>query len=246
MHPLWAALFGGPADSYIVPADAGLNILEDLSQRPIPLADYVGGGYLDLHLAQIDAHSAEDIRSQRFTSFVDLQIVAALVRRPEFNPQRVILRFPRDLRIDDLKNANAVIIGSVGSNPWAAIAEENANFRIVYRNDMQGATIINTKPQGGEAASYESHWDESAHETFALISYLPNLGGSGRLLLLEGLDVAGTQAAAESLFRQDVLAPVLRNALGPDGTLRFFEVLLRSTSIESSAAGTEVIGYRIH
>jgi hypothetical protein len=65
-------------------------------------------------------------------------------------------------------------------------------------------------------------------------------------LLLEGLDVAGTQAAAESLFRQDVLAPVLRNAIGPDGALRFFEVLLRSTSIESSAAGTQVIGYRIH
>jgi hypothetical protein len=246
MHPLWAALFGGPANSYIVPADAGFNILEDLSGRPLPLGDYLKGGYLELPLGQVDTHSADDLRSQRFTSFVDLQIVAALARRPEFNPDHVILRFPRDLRLDDLKNANAVIIGSVGSNPWASITEESANFRIDYRKDMQGAAVVNLKPQSGEASTYASHWDQSAHETFAVISYLPNLGGTGHLLLLQGLDVAGTQAAAEALLRQDVLAPVLRQATASDGSLRFFEVLLRSTSIESSAAGIQVIGFRIH
>jgi len=79
-----------------------------------------------------------------------------------------------------------------------------------------------------------------------VISFLPNLGGNGHLLLLQGLDVAGTQAAAEVLFRQDALAPVLRRATRPDGSLRFFEVLLRATSIQSSAAGTQVIAFRIH
>jgi hypothetical protein len=245
-QPLWAALFDGPANSYIVPADAGFNLLEDLSRRPLPLADYIKGGYLELPLAEVDAHSAQDLRSQQFTSFVDLQIVAALARLPEFNPQRVILRFPRDLRLDDLKNANAVIIGSVGSNPWAAIAGDSTNFGIVYREDMQGATLVNRKPQSGEAPSYVSHWNEPAHETFAVISFLPNLGGNGHLLLLQGLDVAGTQAAAEVLFRQDALAPVLRRATRPDGSLRFFEVLLRATSIQSSAAGTQVMAFRIH
>jgi hypothetical protein len=245
-QPLWAALFDGPANCYIVPADAGFNLLEDLSGRPLPLADYIKGGYLELPLAEVDAHSAQDLRSQQFTSFVDLQIVTALARLSEFNPQRVILRFPRDLRLDDLKNANAVIIGSVGSNPWAAIAGDSTNFRIVYREDMQGATLVNMKPQSGEAPSYVSQWNEPAHETFAVISFLPNLGGNGHLLLLEGLDVAGTQAAAEVLFRQDALAPVLRRATRPDGSLRFFEILLRSTSIQSSAAGTQVIAFRIH
>jgi hypothetical protein len=102
------------------------------------------------------------------------------------------------------------------------------------------------KPQPGEAESYVSHWNEPAHETFAVISFLPNLGGNGHLLFLQGLDVAGTQAAAEALFGRDALAPVLRRATRPDGSLRFFEVLLRSTSIQSSAAGTQVIAFRIH
>lgn len=244
--PLWAALFDGPANTFIVPADAGFNLLEDLSRSSLPLADYIKGDYLDLPLAGVDAHSADDLRSQHFTSFVDFQTVAALARLPEYNPQRAFLRFPRDLRLDDLKNANAILIGSVGSNPWAAIAGNKANFRIVYRQGMEGATIINTNPQPGEATSYASRWNEPAHETFALIAFLPNLDGNGRFLLLQGLDVAGTQAAAETLFRPDTITPILRRATRADGTLRFFEILLRSTSIESNSTGTQVVASRIY
>lgn len=245
-HPLWSTLFDGPANTYIVPADAGFNLLEDLSRRPLPLADYIKGGYLDLPLSGVDAHSADDLRSQQFTSFVDFQIVAALSRLPEYNPQRVSLRFPRDLRLDDLKNANAVLIGSVGSNPWASIGDSSANFRIVYHQGMQGATIMNLHPLPGEASSYLSHWNEPAHDTYALIAFLPNLGGTGHLLLLQGLDVAGTQAAAETILRPEAIDPILQRATRPDGSLRFFEILLRSTSIESNSAGTQVIASRVY
>jgi hypothetical protein len=145
-----------------------------------------------------------------------------------------------------LKNSNAVLIGSVGSNPWAAIGDSSANFRIVYRQGMQGATIINMRPQSGEASSYLSHWNEPAHETFGLIAFLPNLGGTGHLLLLQGLDVAGTQAAAEYILRPAAIDPILKRATRSDGSLRFFEILLRSTSIESNSAGTQVIASRVY
>lgn len=244
--PLWAALFEGPRNTYIVPADAGLNLLEDLSQRPLTLADYVGNGYEQIKLPAVNAHSERDLKTQHFTSFVDLQIISALSRLPEYNPDRTILRFPRDLRIDDLRNANAIILGSVDSNPWAALAAGNANFRIVYRNGMQGATIVNARPEPGERAEYVSHWNDPAHETYALISCLPNLEGNGRLLVLQGLDVAGTQAAAEALFHPETIASILRRARRRDGSLGYFEILLRTTSIESSATRTQVIGSRVY
>jgi len=245
-QPLWAALFSGPGNSYIVPSDAGFNLLEDLAHRPMPLAEYIAGHYEEMPLSGVDAHSTSDLRSQELVPFVDLQIASSLAHLKEDDPQRVFIRFPRDLRLDDLKSANAVIIGSVGSNPWAAIAETNANFRIVDRPGMEGAEIINVKPQPGEATTYASHWNEPAHETFALIAFLPNLSGNGHLLILEGLDVAGTQAAAEMLLHPSAIAPILKRASRPDGSLRYFEVLLRSTSIESNATGTQVIASRIY
>lgn len=245
-HLLWANLFNTSANCYIVPSDAGFNLLEDLSHRPVPLAEYMQGLYQTMPLPSVDEHSAQDLRSQELTPFVDSQIVASLAGLREANPNRVSVRFPRDLRLDDLKNANAVILGSVSSNPWAAVAEANAGFRIVDSPGMQGATILNLKPQPGEAASYVSHWDEPAHETFALIAYVPNLSGTGNLLVLQGLDVAGTQAAAEILFRPSAMESILKRAARPDGTLNHFEVLLRSTSIESNATGAQIIATRIY
>ena len=243
---LWDALFNGPYTTYIVPADAGLNIIEDISHKPLQLAGYLDGDYTKTELPQVDSHSAADLRTQDFTSFVDLQIISSLSRLPQFNPRRAILRFPRDLRLDDLKNANAIILGSVGSNPWAGLGDSNANFRIVYRDGMGAATIVNSHPMHGEMPEYVSHWNEPAHETFALISFLPSLSGDGHLLLVQGLDVAGTQAAGEALLRPDLIEPILKQAARPDGTLRNFEILLRATSIESSATGTSIIGTRIY
>lgn len=243
--PLWAAIFGGAATTYIVPSDAGLNLLEDISHRPMPLAEYIKSGYFNLPLNRLDAHTAEDMRTQHLTSFVDLQIVTSLERSPYFDSQRVMLRFPRELRLDDLKNANIIILGSVGSNPWAAVADSGANFRIIDDGGMKGAVILNGSPLRGEASDYPSHWNQPAHETFSLIQYLPNLTGTGHILLLQGLDVAGTQAAEETLLHPATIAPILRRATLPDGSLRPFEILLRSTSLESNATGTQVVASRI-
>lgn len=244
--PLWNSLFHSPLDTFVVPADSGFNILEDLGQKDIGLADYLKGDYQTLPLPVIDAHSAADLRTQQYTSFVDLEVVAALSRLPEIDPRRFFLRFPRDLRMDDLKNSNVILIGSISSNPWAEVAQKNMNFRIAYRSQIQEAWIENTKPLPAESAVYVSHWNEPSHETYALISFQPNLSGNGHLLLIQGLDIAGTQAAAETLFRKDTIAPILRQASSSNGGVRSFEILLQCTSIDSNAANTKIIASRIY
>ena len=243
--PLWHALFGSSLNTYIIPSDAGFNLLEDVSHQPMSLADYIKAEYLNLTVPGMDAHSADDLHSQEFSSFVDMQAITAMEQLPEFQPHHDIIRFPRGLHLDDLKNANVIILGSEDSNPWAALAEASANFQIISHKGMSGAVLENAHPRNNEQAQYMSHWNEPAHETFALIEYLPNLNGTGHILLLQGLDVAGTQAAVETIFHPQLIAPILANARGQDGELRPFEILLRSTSIVSNAAGTEVIASRI-
>lgn len=72
-------------------------------------------------------------------------------------------------------------------------------------------------------------------QAFAIIAYLPNLDGNGHLLLLQGLDVAGTQATAETLIHPEAIELILQRATRPDGPLRSFEILVRSSSIESES-----------
>ncbi len=241
---LWASLFRSPLNTFVVPADSGFNLLEDLSKTQVPLGSYLKGDYMELPLPAMDEHSQADLRSQEFTSFVDLQAVSAISRLPEVDPQRLCVRFPRDLRMDDLKTGNAILIGSIGSNPWAELAQHNLNFRINYSTEMRKAWVENTHPRPGEAKRYESLWTEPDHPTYAVIAYQANLAGTGHILLIEGLDVAGTQAAADALLHGETLMPVLRAARQPNGDLRPFEVLLQSTSIESNAATTQVVASR--
>lgn len=243
---LWSTLFGDFRTTYVVPTDAGFNLLEDVAHRSLPLADYISGNYQKLPLGSLDDHSATDLRVEHFTSFLDLQVVSTVSRLIQFRPERAIIRFPRDLRISDLKTGNAILLGSEGSNPWAAVMERDEAFRISDQPGMNGAVLVNEHPKPGESATYVSRWNEPAHETFGLIQYLPNLDGTGHVLLLQGLDVAGTQAAADMIFHPAAIAPVLKQAMRPDRSVRPFEILLRSTSVESNALGTTVVASRVY
>jgi hypothetical protein len=243
---LWKTMLQDQGDTFIVPPDAGLNLIEDLSHQPLRLADYLKAEYLDRPLRGIDAGGEFDLRSRQLTDFSGLQMVATLSRLSEFNPGHVFLRFPRDLRFDDLKRANAIIIGSSCSNPWSEIADSTANFLIQCNPGQQAATVVNRKPQAGEASSYSIHSNEPIHETYSVIIFAPNLSGYGHLLMLDGLDAAGTQEAGEALMRSEAITPILERARRPDGSLAPFEVLLRSIGIQANATDTQVIASRIH
>ena len=81
-----------------VSASSGSSCGFSGSHQPLSLAVYLRGGYLDLPLPGVDAHSQTDLRTQQLTDFMNLQLVAALARLSEYSPGHVFLRFPRDLR----------------------------------------------------------------------------------------------------------------------------------------------------
>jgi hypothetical protein len=130
------------------------------------------------------------------------------------------------------------------SNPWSALVDGPLNFRIVPELGMSGASIVNRVPLPGESARYVSHWHEAQHETWGIVALTRNLSGKGWILLLEGLDVAGTQSAADFVLGSPEMQQVMDKAKLPDGTLRPFEILLRTTSLQSHAAGVSVVAMR--
>jgi hypothetical protein len=243
---LWKQIFNADTDTFLVPSDSSAALYQNISRQRVSLADYTSGGYRDLPLAGADKHVAATLRGQRDTTVVDFAIATGIARLPEVVSSRLLVRFSRDLRMDDLKEANAILIGSRYSNPWAEVFEKNLNFRFEYRPEAGDSWISNQHPLAGESAQYFNEWDQPSHRTYAVIALVPNLHGTGHVLLIEGLDVAGTQAAAELLLRPAGIAPILAKVRQPNGTLSPFEVLLQTTSIGANAPSAHVIAWRMH
>ena len=245
-HQFWSQVFDHNRETLIVPADSGFGILQNLTAHNIHLGDYVTGTYLsDTKLAPgINARNWNDLRTQRYTSVVDLNIALSLSRVPELVPDRFAIRYARDLRMEDLKHSNAILLGSAHSNPWGELFQKQLNFALDYHPEVDDSFVINRHPLPGENPIYRNIWDDDSHLTYTVLAFIPSLDGLGHVILLEGLNMAGTQAAADFLLNRQAMAPILRKAQRVDGTIQSFEILLETSSIGANAPQARVVAER--
>ncbi|HEY4378761.1 MAG TPA: hypothetical protein VGN01_00350 [Acidobacteriaceae bacterium] len=245
---LWGQVFQSNRDTFVVPADTGLVIMQRLTGNPVALGDYVSGNYRFEATASAGIPSAyvRELGSRRYTSIVDLNVVLRLSRLKEVVPERMLTRYARDLRMDDLRSGNAILLGSVDSNPWAGLFQQQLNFRFSYNSKSDTHPVIsNAHPLPGEKPVYVNDYLGSSYNTYATIAYQPNLDGTGHVLLVGGLSMAGTQAAADFLLNPSLMQPVLERAKGPNGTIRPFEILIETGTVASNASRPHVVSERI-
>jgi len=257
----WQSLFTPDRSTFLVPSDGGLVILSRFLESSPGLNDYVKGTYHrpdviagDLHQLLHTISSAEipplsqkieTLGERRYTSIVDLDLTVRLSRIPEVRPEKLVVRFARDLHLDDLKSDNAVLIGSADSDPWVELFESQLNFQFTNGAAFGGsAIIVNRHPLSGEALRYASVTGDPAKRTYGVIAYQPNLDGTGHMLILEGINMAGTQAAGEFLLNPERIAPILAHAKKPNGGLRPFEVLIETSDIGASSSRLKVLSER--
>jgi hypothetical protein len=242
----WAEFFTPGRETLIVPADSGFGILQNLMQHPIHLGEYVTGGYASSasEVPGVDGRNWNDLRTQQYTSMVDLRVVLSLSRLPEATPKQFVIRYARDVRIEDLKHSNAILIGSSHSNPWDELFQPNLNFSLEYKNAVDDSVVVNRHPVAGESSVYKNAWAEDSHQTYTVVAFIPSLDGKGHVILLEGLNMAGTQAAADFLLNEQAMSPVLEKARRADGTFQPFELLLETSSIGANAPEARVVAER--
>ncbi len=246
--PIWTELFQANRNTLIVPADSGLGILQNLTGRLISLETYANGSYFsgEKSLPGIDAGNLADLRQQRYTSVVDLNIVAELMQLPEISGGRAVIRYARSITAEDLKSSNVILLGSSHTNPWVSLFEDRMNFRLQYSSTVDRSLVLNVRPNGQEQTQYLNGSGEMANRTFGVIDYLPNLDGGGHVLIIQGLNMAATQAAADVLFYSPDMRPILDKARLPDGSLRSFELLIQTNSIGATDPGAQIIATRFY
>lgn len=247
-HVLWTQLFQPNRNTLIVVADSGFGILQNLSRHPVGVDEYVNGTFRSLLYpgSGLDEGNFNDLSQQRYTSIVNLDVAAALVRLPEYLPLRTQIRFARSVTAEDIKNSNVILIGSKHSDPWVSLFEKKLNFRLEYTPQVDDSYVLNEHLEAGEQKIYHNGAHETGNHTYGTVAYLPGLDGRGHVLIIQGLDMAATQAAADVLLRGTGIASVLNDAAHADGSLRPFEVLVETTSIGAANPGADIVARRVY
>src|SRR5271170_3354487 len=128
-HPLWAQVFDKERQTFLVPSDDGIVMFQNLTGHSVHLAEYVNRDYLSIKSPfKIDAQNLADLDAQRYTNIADLNAVLKFSRIPEAIPAKFIIRYARELHMEDLKDSNAVLLGSTFSDPWVEQFQKNLNF----------------------------------------------------------------------------------------------------------------------
>jgi hypothetical protein len=246
-HAIWAQLFQPNRNTLIVPSDSGLGILQNLTRHLVTVEEYASGSYLSemRFPSELDARNFKDLSRERYTSVVSLNITSMLTSLPEYIADRTQVRYARSITAEDIRNSNAILLGSKHTNPWVSLFDKRLNFRLEYTPQVNESYVLNTHPTGSEQSLYRNSTDANSNRTYGAIAYLPSLDGAGHVLIIQGLNMAATQAAAD-LLNTDAIKPVLEQARLPNGSLRPFELLIETTSIGATAPGVQLIATRIY
>ncbi len=240
VHPLWGQLFLPNRDTFLVPADTALVTLQDIQGRTFSLAEYASWSSVE----QPEPSFLSGFKTRKYTSVLDLEIVSRLEHLPEAIPDHCLIRTARSLTIEDLKDGNMILLGSIYSIPWIEMLQSELNFHFIYKPAEGRSWIENRNPASGEATTYKNVWNGPSETAYAVLAFIPNLNKTGHILLVQGLDGAGTEAADSVLFREGGLDEVLDKVRRPDGTVGSFEALLESTSVDSRATSVRILTIR--
>jgi hypothetical protein len=234
----------------LVVADSCFGLMQDLAGRPASLEEYLGPefwqGTQHPSLASSDGDRLmHRIRSRELTSYADVLLTARILRLT--GPRtKMSIRFARDIRPRELNSGNYIFLGSSYANPWVSLYDRKRNFRIQV-DAASRQSIINKKPRPGEQPSYLMFGEDGQPgATYGLISFLPSDGTTGNVLLIEGTNMEGTEAAGSLILDPKSARDILSQAGIPEGSRShpFFEILIETKVLAGEPSQTRVIAWR--
>ena len=247
-HPLWNVLFRPDQRTMIVPGDSGLVMWQGLTNKTTDLgvADYLSGNYrAETPDKQTAAQkSVTDLANRRYTSIVDLDIVTAFSHIADVRRSTFDIRYARDVRPNDMKDGNVVLIGAPVANPWVELFEPNMNF-VFSTPLLRRYTVLNRQPVAGEPSEWDSNYDDVQHRVYGVVAFLPNLGGKGNALILEGTSMAGTECAWDFVADDSSLLPFLHRIKRADGSIPHFQLVLGSNNMNGSSGKSSILAWRV-
>lgn len=231
----------------VVASDATLQLYWHLTGKDVPLAEYATRNYLSPdNLPPEIAYKSGAWTYLNIAKPLDYSTFAVLSQLlPALPKDQVSIRHASQLTARDFVQDNAILISSAAANPWVQLFEEKLNFQIRRMPDTQ-QVIVNRDPRAGEAASYATtNLGSGSFVAYCRLALIPNLSGTGRILLISGPSGVSMEAAASFLTNPATARRLQeRFQVKTIQEIRSFEMVLRVVTREGVSESTEIVSYR--
>ncbi|HOQ46164.1 MAG TPA: hypothetical protein PLA43_12115 [Bryobacteraceae bacterium] len=238
VRKLWTQFFGNGLPCEIVLADANHTAFQDFIKTTLPLRQY-GRPVLNRQFVE-ERYSDPEVQrliirlaGRYFVAFSDAAAareIEALGLAPDI---RFRYEFARTYTAERLMEGNAVLLGNKRANPWVELFEQHLRFRYAFDDESTMSRFEDTQPAPGQPAVYPTVWERASH---CQVAMLPNLRQTGSVLIISGGDQQAAVAGAEFITNERWVTD-LANLLGVsrDGRFPYFEVLLKTSTVASTA-----------
>lgn len=248
VNRFWRQALGNGRQSHLVLSDALLVLFEDAIGRHLTVQEYRERAFSQVAAERIPDPARRstmlDIVGRMFTGRSDAAVASkvGLVCGLNNIPLDVVLA--REINASETALDNLVLVGSLRANPWVGLYEEKLNFRSGFEESPMAAFFANSRPQPGERNEYRGAFGIL---TYCRVAFLPNAKGTGNVVLVNGTDVAASDAGGEFLTNETWLR-YLRDALGLADAEPFpyFEVLLRGKILTNTVPKFDIVAFRRH
>jgi hypothetical protein len=247
VRQFWGQILRPDRVTDVVLDDAAVALYQELSGHAVSLNEYFDRSYLRripaaAEAAGLNSETATSIILRRQSSFADTSFMWKLMQAGRNLNAQPNLRFARDYSFRDLKANNAILLGNGRSNPWVQPFE--AQLGIQWEFDRADGVYypVDTKQPD---RSFRPGKPGEAHEGYFSLALMPNLGGSGKVLLIAATGGSATSAAADFLVDERALQDLRGRLPGAKSTdFPQFEALVKTQGRSGAAREVSVVACR--
>ena len=215
VRAFWSQVFRKGQSADIVLDDASVGLYGEMTSRPITLSEYFDRSYQ----RRADAPAGADkLLLKRYSSFAGANLLWRIGGTAHLLETRGAVHFARDYSFSQLKSDCAVLLGNSLSNPWIEPFENRVGIRWKYDEVSTTYLPVDTWAKGVDRERFKAGGDG-----YGMVALLPNLGGTGNVLIISGSGGAAMSSMEDFLTDEASVGQLL-------GKLPYFEALVRIKS----------------
>jgi hypothetical protein len=244
----WSQLFKSGQPTDMVLDDATIGLFQEMTGKTVGLSEYFDRSYLrrldeQAAAAKLDPKQASALVLRRQSSYASTHFLWRLFQAAGPLQSQRLVYFARDYTFRGIKSDNVILLGNSRSNPWVEPFEERLGIRWNFREALGTYYPVDTLATPADPNRFRGSEDASdAREGYFMAALLPNLGGTGKVLIVAGTGGSAINAGADFLTDEQAVAQ-LRSKLpaAKDGEFPYFETLIRIKSRSSLPKDVTVV-----